>query len=87
MHENVPVRFGRGRLDSLATKGLAAYLIATGKKGGPLDGTAQGDQDSPSWPGALDLGRIPPHVQAQVAGQHCGGIVAAQARDVAPRMR
>ena len=28
MHENVPVRFGRGRLDSLATKGLAAYLIA-----------------------------------------------------------
>ena len=32
MHENVPVRFGRGRLDSLATKGLAAYLIARGKK-------------------------------------------------------
>jgi hypothetical protein len=28
MHENVPVRFGRGRLDSLVTKGLAAYLIA-----------------------------------------------------------
>jgi hypothetical protein len=28
MHANVPVRFGRGRLDSLATKGLAAYLIA-----------------------------------------------------------
>ena len=28
MHENVPVRFGRGRLDSLAIKGLAAYLIA-----------------------------------------------------------
>jgi hypothetical protein len=28
MHGNVPVRFGRGRLDSLATKGLAAYLIA-----------------------------------------------------------
>ena len=27
MHENVPVRFGRGRLDSLATKGLAAYLM------------------------------------------------------------
>ena len=24
----LPVRFGRGRLDSLATKGLAAYLIA-----------------------------------------------------------
>ena len=29
MHENVPVRFGRGRLDSLATKGLAAYLITS----------------------------------------------------------
>jgi hypothetical protein len=23
----VPVRFGRGRLDSLGTKGLAAYLM------------------------------------------------------------
>ena len=29
MHGNVPVRFGRGRLDSLDIKGLAAYLIAT----------------------------------------------------------
>jgi hypothetical protein len=29
MHENVPVRFGRGRLDSLVTKGLAAYLITS----------------------------------------------------------
>src|SRR5262245_39735867 len=28
MHANVPVRFGRGRLDSLVTKGLATYLIA-----------------------------------------------------------
>src|SRR5262245_59587849 len=27
MHGNVPVRFGRGRLDSLGNKGLAAYLI------------------------------------------------------------
>src|SRR4051812_19305234 len=27
MHGNVPVRFGRGRLDSLAIKGLAAYLM------------------------------------------------------------
>ena len=27
MHENVPVRFGRGRLDSLGNKGLAAYLM------------------------------------------------------------
>jgi hypothetical protein len=29
MHANVPVRFGRGRLDSLGNKGLAAYLIAS----------------------------------------------------------
>jgi hypothetical protein len=29
MHGNVPVRFGRGRLDSLVTKGLAAYLITS----------------------------------------------------------
>ena len=28
MREKVPVRFGRGRLDSLGNKGLAAYLIA-----------------------------------------------------------
>jgi hypothetical protein len=28
MHVTVPVRFGRGRLDSLVPKGLAAYLIA-----------------------------------------------------------
>ena len=28
MHGNVRVRFGRGRLDSLGNKGLAAYLIA-----------------------------------------------------------
>jgi hypothetical protein len=28
MHAKVPVRFGRGRLDSLGNKGLAAYLIA-----------------------------------------------------------
>ena len=39
MHENVPVRFGRGRLDSLATKGLAAYLIARRKKGDSLGRT------------------------------------------------
>ena len=42
MHENVPVRFGRGRLDSLATKGLAAYLIARGKKGDLLGRTTPG---------------------------------------------
>jgi hypothetical protein len=29
MHGNVPVRFGRGRLDSLGNKGLAAYLIGS----------------------------------------------------------
>ena len=34
MHENVPVRFGRGRLDSLVTKGLAAYLIAEARGAG-----------------------------------------------------
>jgi len=28
MHGNVPVRFGRWRLDNLGNKGLAAYLIA-----------------------------------------------------------
>src|SRR5262245_56180961 len=27
MRGNVPVRFGRGRLDSLGNRGLAAYLI------------------------------------------------------------
>ena len=27
MHPKVPVRFGRGRLDSLGNKGLAAYLM------------------------------------------------------------
>jgi len=27
MHPEVPVRFGRGRLDSLGNKGLAAYLM------------------------------------------------------------
>src|SRR4051812_1336639 len=27
MHATVPVRFGRGRLDSLGNKGLAAYLM------------------------------------------------------------
>ena len=31
--ETVPVRFGRGRLDSLATKGLAAYLIVRNQLG------------------------------------------------------
>ena len=33
MHANVPVRFGRGRLDSLGNKGLAAYLIAGRRHG------------------------------------------------------
>jgi hypothetical protein len=40
MHENVPVRFGRGRLDSLGNKGLAAYLIAEEfGLGAQVDGT------------------------------------------------
>ena len=34
MHATVPVRFGRGRLDSLGNKGLAAYLIAEDLGGG-----------------------------------------------------
>ena len=38
MHENVPVRFGRGRLDSLGNKGLAAYLIASGCSADREDG-------------------------------------------------
>ena len=42
MHENVPVRFGRGRLDSLVTKGLAAYLIATRLSAPSVD-------EIPSW--------------------------------------
>ena len=46
MHENVPVRFGRGRLDSLATKGLAAYLIASIGPNTPGSGTQAGDDDS-----------------------------------------
>ena len=29
MRGNVPVRFGRGRLDSLVAQGLAAYLITS----------------------------------------------------------
>ena len=40
MHATVPVRFGRGRLDSLGNKWLAAYLI-TGSFGlhAHVDGT------------------------------------------------
>src|SRR3954464_15248663 len=42
MHGNVPVRFGRGRLDSLRNKGLAAYLIATCPgSGGPVEAGAR----------------------------------------------
>ena len=44
MHANVPVRFGRGRLDSLGNKGLAAYLIRWGSRitcGGRGDRRAQ----------------------------------------------
>jgi hypothetical protein len=43
MHENVPVRFGRGRLDSLGNKGLAAYFIAGHfGLGAHVDGTDAG---------------------------------------------
>src|SRR5215470_16946207 len=35
MHVTVPVRFGRGRLDSLVTKGLAAYLISKARSNSP----------------------------------------------------
>src|SRR5262249_25497573 len=40
MHANVPVRFGRGRLDSLGNKGLTAYLIARHARrvGNPVSG-------------------------------------------------
>jgi hypothetical protein len=41
MHGNVPVRFGRGRLDSRGNKGLAAYLIAADLRlRRPVDQTA-----------------------------------------------
>ena len=36
MHGNVPVRFGRGRLDSLGNKGLAAYFMV--RRGEGLSG-------------------------------------------------
>jgi hypothetical protein len=50
MHGNVPVRFGRGRLDSLDIKGLAAYLIARGEKGDSLGHTTPGYQRRrPDW--------------------------------------
>jgi len=42
MHGNVPVRFGRGRLDSLGNKGLAAYLIGCGNHLGCSGGKARG---------------------------------------------
>jgi hypothetical protein len=37
MHGNVPVRFGRGRLDSLGNKGLAAYLMRKSRPAGRFD--------------------------------------------------
>jgi hypothetical protein len=39
----LPVRFRRGRLDSLATKGLAAYLITS------LSATSDPDQACELW--------------------------------------
>ena len=57
MYGNVPVRFGRGRLDSLDIKGLAAYLIAEALGAGlqvatpplvePDLGAADGGADGP----------------------------------------
>src|SRR5215470_15933127 len=44
MHATVPARFGRGRLDSLVPKGLAAYLIA-----GHLGLRAYADVSSSNW--------------------------------------
>ena len=50
MHENVPVRFGRGRLDSLATKGLAAYLIASTPSAAPVPPNGARGAASPRLP-------------------------------------
>ena len=48
-----PVRFGRGRLDSLARKGLAAYLMCVlrGESGSANDG----------WPYWKEVGNAPPY--------------------------
>ena len=48
-----PVRFGRGRLDSLAPKGLAAYLMCVlrGESGSANDG----------WPYWKEVGKAPPY--------------------------
>ena len=48
MHGNVPVRFGKGRLDSLGHEGLAAYFIA----GAPAD-----QHDARLRPGRRQEGR------------------------------
>ena len=50
MRENVPVRFGRGRLDSLATKGLAAYLIASVDSTAPDPHIGAKESTNPRFP-------------------------------------
>jgi hypothetical protein len=50
MHGNVPVRFGRGRLDSLGNKGLAAYLIASLNEADGKSGAGGSEECSPGAP-------------------------------------
>ena len=68
MRENVPVRFGRGRLDSLGNKGLAAYLILNGLT---LHCPGRGDRRAQHWEPDSILRFRPkrPKVGAKVAGQ------------------
>jgi hypothetical protein len=53
MLQKKPVRFGRGRLDSLACKGLAAYLMCVlrGESGSANEG----------WPHWKEVGNAPPY--------------------------
>ena len=52
MHANVPVPFGRGRLDSLGNRGLAAYLIAE-------DFGLGADVDSTDACNSVIIGQVP----------------------------
>ena len=58
MHANVPVRFGRGRLDSLGNKGLAAYLIARfiWGTGARRSGSTSGRWSPPTRPASVGGG-------------------------------
>src|SRR5438552_18395005 len=91
MHGNVPVRFGRGRLDSLGNKGLAAYLITS------LSGAANGDRTrrsrnagcSDKRPGEETLKLVPfvrhtdalSDVAKEMATRHCPQDVVGHERD------